>query len=194
MSNLVFPRLPGISIERSRSPYWDSKVQRSVSGKSVGFTAYTYPLWRYKLKFEFLRSGAQTELQQVVGLFNRVYGQADTFLFLDDDDSVATDQVIGYGDGATRSFRLTRAYGDFIEPLAKAKQIDSVKVAGSTVTSYTEADGVLTFAAPPSAGQEIKWSGIFYFRCRFKNDSIDFDRFLWELWKAGSVEFTTEKI
>ena len=194
MSNLVFPRLPGISIERTRSPYWDSKVQRSVSGKSVGFTAYTYPLWKYKLKFEFLRSNGSAELQQIVGLFNRVYGKADTFLFQDDDDCTATDQIIGYGDGTTKSFRLIRSYGDFTEPLAKAKQIDSVKVAGTAVTAYSEAGGVLTLATAPSAGQEIRWSGSFYFRCRFNADAIDFDRFLWELWKTGSVEFITEKV
>ncbi len=194
MSNLVFPSTPGMSIERTRSPFWDSKVQRSVSGKSVGFTAYTYPLWKYKLKFEFLRSNNAAELQAVVGLFNRVYGRADTFLFLDDDDCAVTDQIIGYGDGTTKSFRLARSYGAFVEPIAKAKQISNAKVAGVAVTGYTEADGVLTLANAPSAGQEITWSGEFYFRCRFNSDTVDFDRFLWQLWKSGSVEFMTEKV
>lgn len=194
MSNLVFPALPGISIERSRSPYWDSKVQRSVSGKAVGFTAYTYPLWKYKLKFEFLRAGSQAEMQAIAGLFNRVYGQADTFLFMDDDDCTATDQTIGVGDGTTKTFRLTRTYGSFIEPLAKAGTIDNVKVDGSAVTGYTEANGVLKLASAPAIGKPVTWSGKFYFRCRFSTNAIDFDRFLWQLWKANSVEFMTEKV
>lgn len=194
MSNLLFPNLPGINIERVRSPYWDSKVQRSVSGKALGFTAYTYPLWKYKLKFEVLRSNSLAELQQIVGLFNRVYGRTDTFLFLDEDDYSATDQTIGIGDGVTKAFRLTRTYGEFIEPLAKAAHVDNVKVAGSPVTGFTESDGMLSLLSAPEVGQEIKWSGTFYFRCRFNADTIDFDRFLWQLWKAGNVEFTTEKV
>lgn len=220
MSNLVFPALPGVAVERSRGPVWKSSAQESISGKVRAITAYTYPRWKYKLSFEFLRAGAQAELQQIVGFFNKHRGRVDTWLFLDEDDCTATAQQIGLGDGVTTTFQLVRDYGGYIEPISDVQSITSLTVGGATMNaSLDEAaaeslsldflsgiysvwqndyayvgNGRITFATPPPAGVPVVWTGTFYRRCRFDSDALDTERFLWQLWKAKSVEFTTEKV
>lgn len=249
MSNYVFPSLPGLSIEVSRYPVWESTVQTSVSGRSLGITNQTYPRYRYKLAFEFLRSGAKQELEALVALFNRMRGRADTFLYLDEDDNSVVSQQIGIGDGSTTSFQLLRSLGGFVEPIGEAKSISAVTVGGAaqygdaasfpgatldldftrittletgpsldldfgaqTYSAWAEdasllpdalkilsldyayaGNGRIAFATPPAVGQAITWSGVYYQRCRFDSDEISADRFLWQLWKAKNIEFTTVK-
>jgi uncharacterized protein (TIGR02217 family) len=194
MSNLVFPTLPGCSIEVKRAPYWESNIQTSVSGRSIGLTAMTYPKWKYKLSYEFLRAGAQAELQQIVAFFNTHRGRTDTWLFFDEDDYQVTDQQIGLGDGSTTSFQLLHSFGSYIEPIFNVKQFDSVKVGGVATGAYSDAGGGrILFSAAPAAGQPITWSGQFYRRCRFDADTLDTEKFLYRLWKLKTLEFTTEK-
>lgn len=194
MSNLIFPSLPGASIEIKRSPYWESTVQRSVSGRSLGITAYTYPLWKYRVGFEFLRAGSFAELEQIVGFFNKHRGRTDTWLFFDEEDYLVTSQQIGLGDGVTTAFQLVRSFGDFIEPITEPKQFNSMTVAGIETPLYAHAGGGrILFSAAPGAGQPIVWGGEFYRRCRFDDSTLDAERFLWRLWRAKTVEFTTEK-
>lgn len=221
MSNIVFPVLPGVSIERSRNPIWDSIVQKTAAGRVLGLTSQTYPRWKYKLTFEFLRSGAHQELEAIVGLFNRMRGRADTFLFFDEDDNATISQQIGVGDGATKSFQLLRGVGGFVEPIAEVQTIASLTVGGAVMNAslaecpdespslsldflsgtymvwendYAYAGGGrVVFNTAPAVGLPIVWSGTYYHRCRFDNDEISFDRFLWKLWKTKSVDFTTEK-
>lgn len=194
MSNLIFPTLPGASIDVKRSPSWQSTVQRSVSGRALGVTAYTYPLWKYRVSFEFLRAGAVAELEQIVGFFNKHRGRTDTWLFFDEDDYLVTGQQIGLGDGVTTSFQLVRSYGGFVEPISEPKQFDSMTVGGVETPLYSHAGGGrILFAAAPGAGQPIVWGGQFYRRCRFDQDALDTEKFLYRLWRAKSVDFTTEK-
>lgn len=219
MSNLVFPsHLPGIKIEMSRAPVWKTTVHESVSGCETAIGAMTYPRWRYKLEFEVLRAGAEAELQQLVGFFNRHGGRADSWLYLDDEDHTAVDQQFGVGDGVTTTFYLYREFGGFLEPVTDVKTIDYLTVAGSPVyqsvadypggsltldfltgtaavaVTYTYAGmGRVQFSTPPAAGAPLRWSGEFYRRCRFNNDIMDTERFLYHLWKSRSIEFQTSR-
>lgn len=194
MSNLVFPSLPGLSIEVRRMPRWDSTVQTSISGRSLALTAFTYPLWQYRLSFEFLRAGAEAELQQLVGFFNQHRGRVDTWLYLDEDDHTVTAQQIGVGDGVTTSFQLLFDLGGYVEPIHNPKQFDSVTVGGVATPLYSHAGGGrILFSSPPGAGLPVAWSGEFYRRCRFEADTLDATRFLQDLWSAKSIEFMTVK-
>lgn len=63
-----------------------------------------------------------------------------------------------------------------------------------TVTDYTlNAYGLVTFASAPLAGAALTWTGSFYYRCRFLQDSMDFDNFMQNLWQAKKVEFISVK-
>lgn len=142
MSDSVFPTLPGINIKQGRSPVWRSVVHESVSGRSVALSAMTYPRWKYKLSFEFLRSGAEVELQSLVGFYNHVRGRADTFLFYDEDDNFASNQAFGTADGVTTQFKLARALGGFVEPINGILSEPIVYVDGVQVYGH---DGINLF-------------------------------------------------
>ena len=56
-------------------------------------------------------------------------------------------------------------------------------------SSYTIANGAVTFATPPASGAALAWTGYFAFLCRFDGDDLDFEQFMASLWKASSVKF-----
>lgn len=195
MSNLIFPVLPGAQIGITRSPMWESTVQKSVSGCSVALTAYTYPLWKYTLNFEFLRSGTEVELQSIVGFFNKHYGNTDTWLFEDDEDNTVTAEPFGIGDGVTKKFWLARSFGGFTEPVTDTKSITDLTVNGTSTGAYSQSNGgAINFTNAPANGAILRWTGTFYRRCRFENTSLETERFLDRLWQAKSVDFITAKV
>lgn len=220
MSNLVFPSLPGIKIEMSRTPIWKTTVHESVSGCETAIGSMTYPKWRYKLEFEVLRAGAEAELQQLVGFFNRHGGRADSWLYLDDEDYAVVDQQFGLGDGVTTVFYLYRESGGFVEPVTDVKTITGLTIAGVPAhsslpdddssatlsldfltetysvwqTDYEYAgNGRIQFMTAPPAGASLRWSGEQYRRVRFLDDELSADRFLYHLWKCRTVEFQTSR-
>lgn len=120
MSNLVLPTPPGLAYGTKRVPLWATKVLTASSGRELRGQLQSYPRYRYILSYEVLRSGGRwglTELEEMLGFFNRVGGSADTFLFRDEDDYLVSDEALGTSDGVTDEYRLVRVYGGFVEPV-----------------------------------------------------------------------------
>ena len=118
MSNAVFPVLPGLSWGRTLTPVWKTDVKESVSGMEFRWSAMAYPRYRVALKYEVLRAGAGIEeLQALVGFFNARRGAWDDFLWLDDADHLAADELLGLGDGANKVYPIFRRRGGFAEPV-----------------------------------------------------------------------------
>ena len=46
----------------------------------------------------------------------------------------------------------------------------------------------------PPTGQKVTWSGGFYFRVRFLQDSADFENFIGHLWAAKKIEMQSVKL
>lgn len=195
MGNAVYPDLPGLDIAVTKRPAFSTGIQRSVSGHEARVAFQAYPTWSMSLVYNVLRSGAERELQAIVGFFLARRGAWDSFLFLDPDDSAVIDQAIGLGDGLKTQFQLFRSYGYgagavFDEPVHNVASIGNIKLAGAPTTAYTlNSTGLVTFTAAPAVDVAVTWSGTFYHRCRFAEDEMDFDRFMQGLWEARSVEF-----
>lgn len=122
MSNLLFPStLPGLQINVEREPDYDVKVQTTQSRKELRWTPETYPITKFKVSFEVLRSDSSLsnrarELQQALGHIARHYGMLDSFLLTDPADSSVTDHGFAVGDGTTATFQLQRTLaGDIID-------------------------------------------------------------------------------
>lgn len=199
MSNAIFPTLPGLKFGVSRTPTWSTSKKVSVAGREFRAANMLYPIYRYKLQYEFLRdirSGVD-ELRTLVGFFNARQGSFDSFLFNDPDDNTVAGQSIGTGNGSTTQFQLARTFGGATDPVYDVNGTASIYKAGvlQTVgTHYTiSATGLVVFGTAPAAGQAITWSGSYYWRVRFEQDAEEFEKFMQQLWSTKSIELRTVK-
>lgn len=194
MSNAVFPSLPGLLIDVGRHVLAPPvKVRTSPARREFRARDATLPLYRYTLKYEFLRAGAQAELQSLVGFFNSRGGAFDDFLFTDPVDNTVTDQSFGVGNGSTTVFQLVRSFGGYAEPISAVNAVVNVKVNGVATGAYTISNGVLTFTTAPAAAATLTWSGTYYRRVRFEEDQAQFERFMALLWSAKQINLLSVK-
>jgi uncharacterized protein (TIGR02217 family) len=189
VSNQVFPNLLGLDIQTKWTPRFLSLSQVAVSGAEQRIALRQYPIYDISLKFEMLRSAAAyAELQNLMGFIMQRQGSFDSFLWTNPEDNTATAQGIGIGNGSNTVFQLNRAWGGFVEPVMNLNTITDVQVSGVSVSYTLGALGVVTLATAPAASAPVTWDGTYYYRCRFADDAIEFERFLWQYWQAGKVD------
>lgn len=216
MSALVYPTLPGLSIEVSRTYQWKTFVQEALSGKQSALSARQYPLVNWDMTYNVLRDvgapggfSSASEIQSIVGLYNKMQGRADTFLFTDPDfNTIAPANAAQYGsfgtgDGSTLVFQLTATYqvsggpgqAEIIQNLNGTPILYDNGVTISAANYTIGATGIVTFGGghAPASGHALTWSGSWYYRCRFDEDAIVWKRFMSKLWLAN-VKFTSVKL
>ena len=198
MSNSVFPALPGLGWSVMRTPMWSTNIQHTVSGREVRASFYSVPIYKYSLTYEVLRQAAAfTEWQSLIGFYNARGGAYDSFLFDDPNDDTATLQSFGTGDGTTVAFQLKRTLGGFAEPVYNTNATPQIFKAGvlqTVVTNYTiSSSGLVTFVVAPAAAAALTWTGTYYWRLRFSDDSIDFENFAFLFWAAKKVDLVSVK-
>lgn len=192
MSNALFPTLPGLRWDIEKNPEFNTIVQRSVSLAELRGSFTATPIYNFTLHYDVLRDDTlHNELKQLAGFFLARRGKWDSFLFLDPDDSAATLQAFGTGDGATTAFQLVRTFGSFTESVCNIGVSPAIYKAGVLqVGGYSvSATGLVTFSMAPTGGQALTWSGTYYFRCRFLEDTQQFNQFMRQLWDAKQVQF-----
>jgi uncharacterized protein (TIGR02217 family) len=199
---LVFPALPGLAWSVSKSPVFQTRVQRAASGRELRALDYPYPLWKFALSFALLRDNAAAgfdELRTLLGFYLSCQGAYAAFLFEDPSDFEVSGQQIGTGDAGTATFQLQRTMGaalpggGFPEPIVAPNAVSAIYLngivqnpAGYSVDGDT---GLVTFATPPGAGAVVSADFTYYFRCRFIDDSYDFENFMYRLWQLKKLSF-----
>lgn len=195
MSNEIFPTLAGLTWDINIQPNFDTKIQTSKSGYETRWRRRLSPLYTIDMGFEFLSgvsvAGQQSELQKIVGLFNRHFGAWDSFLYTRADDSAVTDQPIGQGDGINKQFQLVRTWGMFTEATTNINTVVNIKVNGvikTPLTDYTVgAGGVITFVTAPAERYNVTASFSYYYRCRFNDDFMDASAMWKDMWEMKSL-------
>ncbi|SER19868.1 TIGR02217 family protein [Faunimonas pinastri] len=112
-----------------------------------------------------------------------------------DKEPQPTDQTLGTGDGATKSFRLAKVYGASFAPWMRAiaKPVDgSVRVALGGVEqvagwSVETTTGLVSFDAAPANGVAITAGFLFDVPVRFDTDSLSIDLSSFAAGEAPSV-------
>lgn len=197
MSNAVFPTssFRGITFSSFKTPTWGSRMQRSVSGRELAAPDYANPIWNWKLTFSFLRDFPvgmiASELRLLQNFYNARQGSYDTFLYEDRDDYTVTDEPIGAGDGSATEFQLARRLyaGGFIEDITAPLAITEIAIDGTPTVDYTldSSTGIVTFGSAPGDGLAITATFTYYFRCRFMDDAVEFERFLHQYWSVKEL-------
>jgi uncharacterized protein (TIGR02217 family) len=199
---LVFPTLPGLAWSVTKTPTFQTRIQRAASGRELRALDYPYPLWQFALVFDFLRdnpTAGYDELRSLMGFFMLCQGAFGTFLFQDPSDFQVTGQQIGTGNASTSVFQLQRAMGTtlpnggFFEPITAPNAVGAIYLNGITqnpasygVDSNT---GLVTFDTAPGSGLIITADFTYYFRCRFIEDRYDFENFMYRLWQLKKLTF-----
>jgi uncharacterized protein (TIGR02217 family) len=199
---LIFPALPGLAWSVTKAPIFQTRIQRAVSGRELRALDYPYPLWQFTVVFAFLRDNPGAgldELRTLMGFYLTCQGAYGTFLFQDPSDYQVAGQYLGIGDSSVSTFQLQRTMGTalpgggFVEPIVAPNLVGAVYFDGITQnpSSYSvDPDtGLLTFAIPPSTGLVIAADFSYWFRCRFVDDSYEFENFMYRLWQLKKLTF-----
>ena len=200
--SLVFPTLPGLAWSITKAPIFQTRIQRAVSGRELRALDYPYPLWQFTLVFAFLRDNPGAgfdELRTLMGFYLTCQGAYGTFLFQDPSDYQVVGQYLGTGDSSLAVFQLQRTMGTalpgggFVEPIVAPNLVGAVYFDGITQNpsgySIDPGTGLLTFAIPPATGLVITADVSYWFRCRFVDDSYDFENFMYRLWQLKKLTF-----
>jgi hypothetical protein len=209
--------LPGLTTSKIRRPKHKVSVQTHQSGGEVRMSYWSEPLWEWDLTYELLRDGfrmgrAWDELLQIEGLFLASTGSLCGFQFFDEDDNRVTRTFVGSSDGATTTYTLKRYRGSWkgdgqplglesiglldpsqafnlyfqnANPLTPIDPNDPVY--GYTLDTSTPKNQKLVFNAAPPGGHNFVCDMSFFWYVRFGADSLDFEKFMHQLWALKKV-------
>jgi uncharacterized protein (TIGR02217 family) len=199
----IFPALPGLAWSVTKAPRFATRIQKAVSGRELRVLDQPWPIWTWTLSYSLLRDKwdgrgstgpgvGYDELRTLAGFFLAQQGALLPFLFDDPSDDAIAGQPLGTGDSSASAFQLVRSMAGFAEPITApdavaAVYLDGVRQdpAGYAVDPDT---GVVTFAAPPPAGQLITADFTYRFRVRFADDTAEFENFMYQLWQLKQVK------
>ncbi|WP_394650845.1 DUF2460 domain-containing protein [uncultured Acinetobacter sp.] len=204
MSDVLFPELPGLEWDLTKTPMFNTKIMQSVNGRELRASYQAVPKYQISMSFAFLReSKGRKELQQLEGFFLERRGSFDSFLFKMPEDNEF--QCTFVGDGVQTSFQLYKQINTTQIPLqhTQAEQSEDPlmwdEVASKPMWSEPDdqmwllqfgitTNGLLQMPIPLAVGESITISGTYYYRCRFADDEQQYTNFMSKLWKAGKVE------
>lgn len=182
--NEIFPE--DISNGAQGGPRYSTSRTESLNGRVKKNINWQYPLHSYDVAFG-VRSFE--DLHKVLSFFHVAEGAAHSFRFKDwfdyksclpHDEISRTDQLIGTGDGTTRTFQLIKRYT--VGPHVKFRQINkprlntlivafsglNVDPSGYTVDEF----GRLTFLSAPTPGTLITAGYEFDVPVSFEEDDL----------------------
>ncbi len=204
MSNVIFPVLPGQRMVFRQKPLFKTRIQESESGKEIRVAKQAYPRYEFTLMWDMLRQNVNfttfSELRTLVGNFLLMRAKWDDFLFIHpEDNTISGTQNIGTGSGvAGQQFQLVRSYAGFVEPVQNVNGAIFLSVGGVTQTlgtNYTlSATGVVTSVTAFTNAAAVVWAGSYYYRCRYAEDELEFERFSTNFWDQRQTKFITVKL
>ncbi|WP_343316295.1 DUF2460 domain-containing protein [Acinetobacter soli] len=120
MSDVLFPELPGLEWDLTKTPMFNTKIMQSVNGRELRASYQAVPKYQISMSFAFLReSKGRKELQQLEGFFLERRGSFDSFLFKMPDDNQF--ECVFTGDGITTNFQLYKNFHTLETPVSHTK-------------------------------------------------------------------------
>lgn len=193
----ILPRLRGQAYPDKKRPDYHTVLKESASGAEHTYETWQYPRWYIELTYDFLDGNADgSDFRRLLDFIAARKGSLEDFWYRDPDDNATTNQLIAVGDGNTKSFQLCRTYCGINEPVfaVDANYNLLVTIGGKVQTAeqFTiNNKGLLIFKTPPPQRAEIRASFHFLYRCRFTEDSNEFENFAHKLWTLKSLSMVT---
>ena len=208
MSDELFPELPGLEWESTKTPIFNTRIMESANGRELRASYQAVPKYKISMSFAFLReSNGKSELQQLESFFLERRGAFDSFFLKMPEDNQYT--CTYDGDGSTTSYQLYKQMHTSQIPLAhtKAETVfeieptfwneddeqqfwsdDDDDLFWDDTTAQITKSGIVTLSNPLKQGHQFDVKGTYYYRCRFADDEQQYTNFMSKLWNAKKVE------
>lgn len=190
----IFPTLPGIQAKRSKAAQFATLVHRAASGRRSAMGQRVFPVWKFTLRYAFLRAKlSQPELQTLQSFFVARKGSLEPFYYRDRDLNTVADQAIGMSANGVLSYPLVYSLGGAVDRVGAVDLTGTapeVKVGGLVKAASWARNSVLLSSQPP-AGYPVTWTGRFFYHVAFSDDAMDFEQFLYQLHSVDGVQFET---
>lgn len=185
----IFPNLDGIDLEWSVRPEFKTSVFKALSGVESRIMLRQYPLVTFKLSLEFLiENRDEQQLTELLGFMIARNGMYGAFLYSSPHDNFVLDGSIGYGDGIKKIFYLQRKYGEKYEIIQNINGTAIIYVDNVVVAASISGDGIATLAVAPPVGSRVSWTGKYYYKVRFGDDSYDFSRLVNGVYECRDIQ------
>jgi uncharacterized protein (TIGR02217 family) len=179
----------------TKTPSFKTLVQQTASLRGeIRVSLTPYPIWTWDFPVNWMKGSEQDQnsvYQYLLGFFMSMGGQLSDFLYEDPYDnqiSASAPAYFGSGDGATVNFQLVRPIGMGTDIVQNLNGTPTIYVNGTATSVTMDTTGVVTFANAPAKGTVLTWSGNFYYRVRFDEDSQDYKQFMDKLWSMDSLK------
>jgi hypothetical protein len=203
---LIFPTfVPGqmnFRFPLKWTPKGNTIQQDPASGRGENRISTTYyPRFIFTMDISYIigdAQGSDTMWQQLTNFYIANQFAASDWLFLHPWDHSVTNQAIATGDGSTASFDMIRTFvsggaPDLIQNFVSPPSIYVNGVLQTVTTDYTiNSYGTITFTSGhiPASGHVISWTGDFYYRCHFLEDSwSSYEEDLYQIWSNHELKF-----
>jgi len=167
---IQFP--PKIAYGASGGPEFSTTVVTSINGFEQRNINWLHGRGKWDVS-----TGIKNEqdISEVLAFFRAKHGKAYGFRFKDWSDYKAVEQMIGTGDGKEMKFRLCKHYKsgthEYVRLISKPVA-GSLKISVAGNYTLDSTTGIIIFAVPPAAGQEIICDFEFDVPARFDTDQI----------------------
>ena len=169
-------------------------ISESEGGKEQRYQKWQRPKRSFRVKLD-ARQAAETN--NIWRFYTRKKGAFDSFLFSNPNENPVTAETVGSGDGSRSVFYLGQsvdvATGDLIAVSGSTSLKRSVGGTGDFLpfSAFTIDDpiGQITTTSPLPLNDVIRADYQFYYRVRFKDDTLTREAFASELWRYG-IELT----
>lgn len=182
-------RLPeGIEQNSKFGPTFKNVIQEAVAGNEQRFAQWTKCRGVGDLSYGLRNSGDPLgDYAAILAMWRAHFGSLYPFRFKDWGDYIATNELIGNGDGSTKTFQLVKTYDPsqillgvpgtlfYVRSIALVTGTPSIMIDGTPVdgADYTiGSTGIVTFSSAPSNGTNLTWSGEFDVPVRFDMDQL----------------------
>lgn len=197
MSSLVLPSLQGLTWPIGRTTSFRTLTDVALSKRVATVGLQIYATYTYNLVYSLLRDDiATSDVKALVGLFNSCRGRFDSFLYTDPVWNTVAAEPFGFGDGTTTAFQIIATFKntggasapDIVQNFNGVPTVfnNGVDAFGTYTLGPT---GIVTFTTAPIAGHALTWTGSFYQRCHFLQDTFQVHQFMNKWWEATALGF-----
>jgi len=207
--------IPGVTLSWSviKTVNWGTRMQRSVSGREVRVSDFTYPVWNYQLTWEVLRdawdlrsgvygrgpafplgASPQYELANIINFYNSVRGAQMAFQWNDPSDTDTSNlgptTPSGGGTGQVLGVGdgVTTTFNIVGTQLSPVIPVVIRFVTPSIGYTIDYNNALIQFATPPTSGTTVSIGMTYNQKVRFKADTAESEEFYYQLYLMKKLE------